>query len=90
MSESLNAQVRDEIDDQVAEAFDAYLADRLAERGPLRTALTARRSGDVVLGTIGLGAVATALAPAATPVVCWIWGAIAFVDMAWLLTTHRH
>ncbi len=43
-----------------------------------------------MLGTIGLGAVATALAPAAIPVVCWIWGAIAFVDMAWLLTTHRH
>lgn len=35
MSE-LDPRLRDEIDDQVAEAFDAYLAERLAERGPLR------------------------------------------------------
>jgi hypothetical protein len=35
MSE-LSPRLRDEIDDQVAEAFDAYLADRLAEPGPLR------------------------------------------------------
>ncbi|MBY8865414.1 hypothetical protein [Streptomyces sennicomposti] len=90
MSDSLDARLRDEIDDQVAEAFDAYLADRLAEPGPLRTALAARRGARVVLGTIGLGALATALAPAAVPVLCSIWGAIAFVDVTWLLTAqHR-
>ncbi|MFF8592323.1 hypothetical protein ACF061_12895 [Streptomyces sp. NPDC015220] len=90
MADSLDARICDEIDDQVAEAFDAYLADRLAEPGPLRTALATRRSAGVVLGTVGLGALATALAPTAVPVVCWIWGAIAFVDVAWLLTAQRH
>ncbi|MCR6484153.1 hypothetical protein M8542_15125 [Amycolatopsis sp. OK19-0408] len=43
MSE-LTPRLRDEIDDQVAEAFDACLADRLAERGPLRDALRGRRT----------------------------------------------
>ncbi|MGY0063176.1 hypothetical protein ACWY4P_42665 [Streptomyces sp. LZ34] len=90
MPDSLNARMRDDIDDQVAEAFDAYLADRLAEPGPLRTALATRRSAGVVLGTISLGALATALAPTSTTVVCWVWGAIAFVDVAWLLTARRH
>lgn len=74
MSDSLDARMRDEIDDQVAEAFDAYLADRLAEPGPLRTSLASGRSAGVVLGTVGLGALATALAPTAGTVVCWIWG----------------
>ncbi|MGW3570842.1 hypothetical protein ACWDSL_44415 [Streptomyces sp. NPDC000941] len=90
MSDSLNARMRDDIDDQVAEAFDAYLADRLAEPGPLRTALATRRSAGVVLGTISLGAFATAWAPTGVTVVCWVWGAIAFVDVAWLLTARRH
>ncbi|MEV0781497.1 zinc ribbon domain-containing protein [Streptomyces sp. NPDC050423] len=45
MSESLDARMRDEIDDQVAEAFDAYLADRLAKPGPLRASLAGRRAG---------------------------------------------
>ncbi|MFJ3231664.1 hypothetical protein [Streptomyces sp. NPDC086787] len=89
MSDSLNARMRDEIDDQVAEALDAYLADRLTEPGPLRTALAARRSAWLVLGTIGLGVLATALAPNTVPVACWIWGAIAFVDVAWLLTAQQ-
>lgn len=41
MSE-LSPRLRDEIDDQVAEAFDAYLAERLAEPGPLRDAVRGR------------------------------------------------
>lgn len=89
MSESLDAQMRDEIDDQVAEAFDAYLAERLAEPGPLRASLALRRSTRLVLGTVGLGALATALAPSESAVVCWIWGAIAVIDLAWLLTARR-
>ncbi|MFG2732937.1 hypothetical protein [Streptomyces canus] len=89
MSDSLDARMRDEIDDQVAEAFDAYLADRLAEPGPLRASLALGRSAGVVLGTVGLGALATALAPRAGAVVCWIWGAIAVIDLAWLLTARR-
>ncbi|KOV73117.1 hypothetical protein ADL01_18760 [Streptomyces sp. NRRL WC-3618] len=89
MSESLDARTRDEIDDQVAEAFDACLADRLAEPGPLRSSLALRSSTRLVLGTVGLGALATALAPDATAVVCWIWGAIAVTNLAWLLTARR-
>ncbi|MFF3331015.1 hypothetical protein ACFYWX_15835 [Streptomyces sp. NPDC002888] len=89
MSESLDAQMRDEIDDQVAEAFDAYLADRLAAPGPLRASLTSRRSAAVVLGTVGSGALATALAPDESAVTCWIWGAITVIDLAWLLTARR-
>lgn len=89
MAESLDAQLRDEIDDQVAEAFDAYLADRLAEPGPLRTALELRRSTGLVLGTVGLGALATALAPDGSTAVCWIWGAIAVLNLAWLRTARR-
>ena len=89
MSDSLDARMRDEIDDQVAEAFDAYLADRLAEPGPLRASLTWGRSAGVVLGTVGLGTVATALAPTAGAVVCWLWGAISVIDLAWLLTARR-
>ncbi|MFF9123385.1 hypothetical protein ACF09J_08830 [Streptomyces sp. NPDC014889] len=87
--DALDARMRDEIDDQVAEAFDAYLEDRLAEPGPLRAALATRRSAGVVLGSIGLGALATALAPAGVTAVCWIWGAIAAIDVAWLLTARR-
>ncbi|WEH32003.1 hypothetical protein PZB75_00580 [Streptomyces sp. AM 4-1-1] len=89
MSESMDARMRDEIDDQVAEAFDAYLADRLAEPGPLRASLARRRSTGLVLGTVALGALATALAPDGSAAVCWIWGAIAVTDLAWLLTGHR-
>ncbi|WP_405477352.1 hypothetical protein [Streptomyces canus] len=89
MSDSLDARMRDEIDDQVAEAFDAYLADRLAEPGPLRASLASGRNAGVVLGTVGLGALATALAPTAGAVVCWIWGVIAVIDLVWLLTA-RH
>lgn len=89
MAESLNAQLRDEIDDQVAEAFDAYLADRLVEPGPLRASLALRRSIRLVLGTVGLGVLATALAPGGSGVVCWIWGAIAVMNLAWLLTARR-
>ncbi|MEU1942617.1 hypothetical protein ABZ554_09310 [Streptomyces sp. NPDC020125] len=89
MSDSLDARVRDEIDDQVAEAFDAYLADRLAEPGPLRAALATKRSAKVVLGTIGLGVLATALAPTDVTVVCWIWGAIASIDVTFLLAARR-
>ncbi|WP_055531087.1 hypothetical protein [Streptomyces graminilatus] len=90
MSDSLDARMRDEIDDQVAEAFDAYLADRLAEPGPLRASLEWGRGPWVVLGTVGLGALATALAPADEgAVIRWIWGAIAMIDLVWLLTTRR-
>ncbi|MCX4731548.1 hypothetical protein [Streptomyces sp. NBC_01363] len=89
MSDSLDARTRDEIDDQVAEAFDAYLSDRLTERGPLRTALTTGRGARVVLGTVALGALATALAPGGIAAICWIWGAIAVIDVAWLWAAHR-
>lgn len=89
MSESLDARMRDEIDDQVAEAFDAYLADRLAEPGPLRASPGLRRSTGLVLGTVGLGALATALAPGGGGVACWIWGAITVIDLVWLLTARR-
>ncbi|MEH0447680.1 MULTISPECIES: hypothetical protein [unclassified Streptomyces] len=89
MSDSLDARTRDEIDDQVAEAFDAYLADRLTEPGPLGASLTSGRSVGVVLGTVGLGALATALTPTGGAVVCWIWGAIAVIDLVWLLTARR-
>jgi hypothetical protein len=89
MADSLDARTRDDIDDQVAEAFDAYLADRLAEPGPLRAALASRRSAAVVLGTVGSGALATAQAPDGSAVVCWIWGAIVAIDLAWLLTARR-
>jgi hypothetical protein len=51
MSE-LSPRLRDEIDDQVAEAFDAYLADRLAEPGPLRDALRGRRSWPLWLAIV--------------------------------------
>jgi len=42
-----------------------------------------------MLGTVGLGALATALAPDGNAVVCWIWGAIAVTNLAWLLTARR-
>ncbi|MEW2119066.1 hypothetical protein AB0945_28510 [Streptomyces sp. NPDC005474] len=91
MSESLDARTRDEIDDQVAEAFDACLADRLAQPGPLRTSLALRSSTRLVLGTVGLGALATALAPDGNGnvVACWIWGAIAVTNLGWLVTARR-
>lgn len=86
MAEPLDARTRDEIDDQVAEAFDAYLADRLSEPGPLSTSVARGRTAPVVLGTVTLGALATVLAPGAAG---WIWGAIALIDLAWLLTARR-
>ncbi|MFJ5722253.1 hypothetical protein [Streptomyces sp. NPDC093149] len=88
--DSLDARLRDEIDDQVAEAFDAYLSDRLAEPGPLRASLTAGRGARVVLGTVALGALATALAPPGVAAVCGIWGAIAVIDVTWLWAARRH
>ncbi|MEC4020306.1 hypothetical protein [Streptomyces sp. H27-D2] len=89
MPDALDARMRDEIDDQVAEAFDAYLADRLTEPGPLRASLAAGRSAGLVLRTVGLGALATALAPTGAAVGCWIWGGIAVIDLTWLLTARR-
>ncbi|MFD4631519.1 hypothetical protein ACFVYR_25825 [Streptomyces sp. NPDC058284] len=83
MRGNLDDRTRDEIDDQVAEAFDACLADRLAEPGPLRGALASRRGAGVVLGTVGAGTLATALAPTGGAVLYWIWGVIAVVDLAW-------
>ncbi|MFF3259107.1 hypothetical protein ACFYWO_08005 [Streptomyces sp. NPDC002932] len=90
MAEPLDARTRDEIDDQVAEAFDAYLADRLTEPGPLRASVARGRTALVVLGTVALGTLATALAPAPGSAVGWAWGAIALIDLAWLLTARRH
>lgn len=81
--------MRDEIDDQVAEAFEAHPAETLAEPGPPRASLALRHSAAVVLGTVGSGAFATALAPDGGVVVCWIWVAIAVIDLAWLLTARR-
>jgi len=71
MSE-LDARLRDEIDDQVAEALDAYLA----EKEPHRV----RRAWPVVV-TVALGVVTTWLAPG----VAWAaWLAIAATNVAWL------
>ncbi|WP_413753429.1 hypothetical protein NRF20_26830 [Streptomyces sp. R-74717] len=89
MPDSLDARLRDEIDDQVAEAFDAYLSDRLTEPGPLRESLAAGRGARVVLGTVALGALATALAPPGVVAICWIWGAIAVIDVTWLWAARR-
>jgi hypothetical protein len=75
----LTPRLRDEIDDQVAEAFDAYLADRLAEPGPLCDAVRGRRRAAVALATAALGVVATWLAPGAA----WaVWLAVAVVAWA--------
>jgi len=66
----LSPRLRDEIDDQVAEAFDAYLA----ESGLVRR----RRRAWPVLVAMALGVVATGLAPGAA----WaVWPAI--VVYAW-------
>ncbi|WP_410618461.1 hypothetical protein [Amycolatopsis sp. cmx-8-4] len=71
MSE-LSPRLRDEIDDQVAEAFDAYLAESgLARR---------RRRAWPVLVAMALGVIATGLAPGAA----WaIWFAVAVT--AWVV-----
>ncbi|WP_284742920.1 hypothetical protein [Amycolatopsis sp. RTGN1] len=70
MSE-LSPRLRDEIDDQVAEALDAYLA----ERAPRRV----RRAWPVV-ATVVLGVVTTWLAPQAA----WAaWLAIAATNVGW-------
>ncbi|WP_086839603.1 hypothetical protein [Amycolatopsis kentuckyensis] len=72
MSE-LDARLRDEIDDQVAEALDAYLAE-LSVRRP-------RRAWPVVV-TVALGVVTTGLVPDAA----WAaWLAIAVTNVAWLV-----
>jgi len=72
MSE-LDARLRDEIDDQVAEALDAYLA----ERSPRRP----RRAWPVVV-TVALGVVTTWLVPGAA----WAaWLAVAATNVAWLV-----
>lgn len=64
MSE-LSPRLRDEIDDQVAEAFDAYLAE---------SRLARRRRAWPVLVAMALGVIATGLAPGAA----WaIWLAVA-------------
>ncbi len=73
MSE-LDARLRDEIDDQVAEAFDAYLA----ERRP-RNVFAIRWRGGVVVATILIGAAATLVAQ---PVVgCALWLAITVTNV---------
>ena len=77
MSE-LDARLRDEIDDQVAEAFDAYLAERLTEPGPLRTALNRRPL--FVLMTLLAGVLATWLAPNVL-VACVAWAVVALVNV---------
>jgi len=72
MSE-LDARLRDEIDDQVAEALDAYLAER-RPRPP-------RRAWPVVV-TVALGVATTWLVPGAA----WVaWLAIAVTNVAWLV-----
>ncbi|WP_410617150.1 hypothetical protein [Amycolatopsis sp. lyj-109] len=74
MSE-LDARLRDEIDDQVAEALDAYLAER--RRWPGRP----RRAWPLVV-TVALGVVTTSLAPATA----WAaWLAIGSTNVAWLV-----
>jgi hypothetical protein len=75
MSE-LNPRLRDEIDDRVAEAFDACLADRLAEPGPLRTAMKRQRRAWIVLGTSALGALVTLVGSPGILVGCCVWLAI--------------
>lgn len=72
MSE-LEPRLRDEIDDQVAEALDAYFA----EQQPRRV----RRAWPVVV-TVALGVVTTWLVPG----VAWAaWLAIAATNVAWLV-----
>ncbi|WIY05412.1 hypothetical protein QRX60_16775 [Amycolatopsis mongoliensis] len=72
MSE-LSPRLRDEIDDQVAEAFDAYLAERRPRR-PWR--------GWPLVVTVALGVVTTWLAPGAA----WAaWLAIAVTNVVWLV-----
>ncbi|MGW5741663.1 hypothetical protein [Amycolatopsis sp. NPDC003861] len=72
MSE-LDARLRDEIDDQVVEALDAYLAERLPRRS--------QRAWPVVV-TVALGVVTTWLVPGAA----WAaWLAIAATNVAWLV-----
>lgn len=72
MSE-LDARLRDEIDDQVAEALDAYLAERKPRRVP--------RAWPLVV-TVALGVATTWLAPGTA----WAaWLAIAVTNAAWLV-----
>ncbi|WP_329054862.1 hypothetical protein OG738_16300 [Amycolatopsis sp. NBC_01488] len=77
MSE-LDPRLRDEIDDQVAEILDVYLA----ERAPRRK----WRGGGPLVVTVALGVVTTWLAPAAA----WAaWPAIAATNVAWLVCRGR-
>jgi hypothetical protein len=72
MSE-LDPRLRDEIDDQVAEALDAYLAERRPRR---------RWRAWPVVVTVALGVVTTWLAPGAA----WAaWLAIGVTNAAWLV-----
>lgn len=80
MSE-LDARLRDEIDDQVAEAFDACLAERLAAPGPLRSALSLRRRVILVVVTVVIGAAVTSLTPVGVAVGCGMWLAIAATNV---------
>ncbi|MET8995113.1 hypothetical protein [Amycolatopsis sp. NPDC004169] len=76
MSE-LDARLRDEIDDQVAEALDAYLAERGAPRP--------RRAWPVVV-TVALGVATTWLVPGAA----WAaWLAIAVANLGYSLPWNR-
>ncbi|MEV7095989.1 hypothetical protein AB0M80_24385 [Amycolatopsis sp. NPDC051045] len=69
----LDRRLRDEIDDQVAEALDAYLAERVPRRE--------RRAWPLVV-TVALGVATTWLAPE----VAWAaWLAIVVTNVAWLV-----
>ncbi|MEC3975279.1 hypothetical protein [Amycolatopsis sp. H20-H5] len=91
MSDRLDAATRDEIDDRVAEALDVYLAEKLAEPGALDELIGPSRGAVVLLGSILLGAVVTAVASSMNVVVlCMMWIAIAVADLGWFLTGQRH
>ena len=82
MSERLDAATRDEIDDRVAEVLDVYLAERRPE--------PAGGGSGVLLGSLVLGAVVTAVASSAgVLVLCAMWVAIAVADVAWFVTHRR-
>jgi len=81
MSE-LDARLRDEIDDQVAEAFDACLAERLAAPGPLDSVLSLRRRViPAVVVVVAIGAAVTLWAPVGVAVGCGMWLAIAATNI---------
>lgn len=84
VSGALDARLRDEIDDQVAEAFDAYLAERLTQPGPLRSVLSARRRVVLATMTLVIGAMVTLLVPVGVAVGCGMWLAIAATNVVLL------